>query len=228
MIYKVDFNTSTQFTKLGGGDINTTDTLITVTSPNFIIGDVVVLGTTIFKNGWEFAEIAKIINVAGNDLTIERNYNDNGAHSFLANSWITIYLPDEYLNFQPNEITNRELVTPVIGDELLIVDSTTGRLKRTVIDSFIASFNPQDVELQFPWKTNYNLYQELTYTGANVTQINYWNDATKALKLFTKDITYTGLNPTTIATTDELTGKILTTTIVYSGDNILNITKTIA
>lgn len=86
----------------------------------------------------------------------------------------------------------------------------------------------QDFELISTWKLNENSYQEFVLTGSNITQINYWADNTKIVKLFTKDITYTGDKPTNIIITDETTGKILTTVINYSGENIINITKTIS
>ena len=83
-------------------------------------------------------------------------------------------------------------------------------------------------ELSLSWKSSYDVYTEFTTVDNEITQINYWSDNTKLKKLFTKDITYTNGNPTVITIKDEITNKILTTTIVYSGDEVLNITKTIS
>jgi hypothetical protein len=68
---------------------------------------------------------------------------------------------------------------------------------------------------------------EYTQVGDNVTQVNYWTDSGKGTKLFTKDITYSGSNPTQVVIEDEQTNAVLTTTIAYSGENILSVTKTV-
>lgn len=75
------------------------------------------------------------------------------------------------------------------------------------------------------WKLNSDLYQEFVYTGEDITQINYWSDNTKATKLFTKNITYSSGNPTVITVLDETTDKIYITTINYTGDEVVSITK---
>ena len=85
----------------------------------------------------------------------------------------------------------------------------------------------QDFELISTWKLNENSYQEFVEVGGNLTQVNYWTDDTKTVKLFTKDITYIDMKPTNVVVTDETTGKILTTAINYSGQTIINITKII-
>lgn len=85
-----------------------------------------------------------------------------------------------------------------------------------------------DFELEMTRKPGMGSYMEYVLTGDKITQVNYWEDATKAIKLFTKDITYTGENPTTIITTDEVDGDVLTITIAYTGDTILNITKVLS
>lgn len=83
----------------------------------------------------------------------------------------------------------------------------------------------QEIELRSLFKFDEGLYQEFVEADGLLTQINYWSDSSKATKLFTKDISYTGGKPTTIVATDEITGKILTTTIVWDGDTIVSITK---
>lgn len=85
--------------------------------------------------------------------------------------------------------------------------------------------NIQDFELIMVWKLNSDLYQEFVYTGEDITQINYWSDNTKATKLFTKNITYSSGNPTVITVLDETTDKIYITTINYTGDEVVSITK---
>lgn len=86
----------------------------------------------------------------------------------------------------------------------------------------------QEIELNAAWKLGSNLYVENVFSGSDLTQVNYWSTSAKTLKLFTKDITYTGGNPATIVLKDEVTGKLLTTTIAYTGSDVSNITKIVS
>lgn len=86
--------------------------------------------------------------------------------------------------------------------------------------------NINDIELALT-TTSGNSYMEYTTVGDNITQVNYWTDSGKGTKLFTKDITYSGSNPTQVVVTDEISNRILTTTIAYSGNTVTNITKII-
>lgn len=86
----------------------------------------------------------------------------------------------------------------------------------------------QNFELELARKATGNSYMEYTEVGGNITQVNYWTDSGKGTKLFTKDITYSGSNPTIVVTKDEISGKILTTTIAYSGSDITSVTKIIS
>lgn len=86
----------------------------------------------------------------------------------------------------------------------------------------------QEIELRSLFKFNEGLYQEFVEVAGVLNQINYYSDSTKAEKLFTKDITYTGTKPTTVVSTDEITHKVLTTTIVWNVDTIVSITKVLS
>lgn len=93
------------------------------------------------------------------------------------------------------------------------------------------STTPTDVqsfELLMANKVGYNSYMEYTTVSGNVTQVNYWHDSTKTKKLFTKDIAYSGSDPITVTTRDEVSGKTLTQTIAYALGEIINVTKSIA
>ena len=80
-------------------------------------------------------------------------------------------------------------------------------------------------EIEDLYKVAYSTkYSEYTYTGSNLTKIEIYTDSGKATKLFTKDLSYTGSQLTSITITDELTGNTLTKTLGYSGDSL--ITKT--
>jgi hypothetical protein len=69
-------------------------------------------------------------------------------------------------------------------------------------------------------------YMEYTLDGSdNITNVDWWDTSGKGTKLYTKVITWTSSNPTTITLKDELANKTMTTTIAYSGDDITNVTK---
>lgn len=84
------------------------------------------------------------------------------------------------------------------------------------------------IELLLAARLHMNTFIELKKVGGLITQINYYADATMEVKYFTKEIAYTGGNPTTILLTDHITGKTLTTTFVYSGSDVTSITKIIS
>jgi hypothetical protein len=88
--------------------------------------------------------------------------------------------------------------------------------------------NQQLAEFEWLYKIWYDSYKEYVYTGENITQVNVWDTSAKVTKLFTKDITYTLTNPTSIVLKDEITLKTLTTTLTYSGANIATVTKVLA
>ena len=88
-----------------------------------------------------------------------------------------------------------------------------------------------DVEtfaLELARKNGENSYMEMTYTGDDVTGVDYWKTSAKTTKLFTKVLTYTSGVLTSITVTDNQTSKVLTTTISYSGDTISSITKVVS
>lgn len=83
------------------------------------------------------------------------------------------------------------------------------------------------IELLFPFKSNYNLYYEFVEVAGDITEVHYYSDASKLVKLFTKTISYSHGNPNVIETIDEVNGKKLVVTISYIGDSIVNISKVI-
>ncbi len=61
----------------------------------------------------------------------------------------------------------------------------------------------------------------------NITAVNVWENSGKVIKLFTKDITYTGENITEVLITDEVTNKTMLKEINYDVDgNVTDITIT--
>jgi hypothetical protein len=75
-------------------------------------------------------------------------------------------------------------------------------------------------ELELARKPTGDSFADVIYTGDLPTQYDYWADAAKTIKLFTVVITYTGTYPTTVVITDEVTGKVQTTTYSYTGDKV--------
>jgi hypothetical protein len=85
----------------------------------------------------------------------------------------------------------------------------------------------QNFELELARKSTGGSYMEYTETAGLITRVDYWQDPSKLVKLFTKTITYSGSNPVQIITTDEVTGEILQTEPVYTGDVVTRVIKTI-
>jgi len=82
-------------------------------------------------------------------------------------------------------------------------------------------------ELEFARKAAGNSYMEPTFTDGKLTQVDYWEDDSKAAKLFTKIIQYTGNNPTLSTLTDETDGRVLTTIISYESGILKSVSKII-
>jgi hypothetical protein len=87
------------------------------------------------------------------------------------------------------------------------------------IDALLAAISeyPSDkVDLQLEFKVALGKgYAEYTYTSGELTQIDVWEDNTKATKLFTKVFTYTSGDLTEIELTDEVSSLVLTKTFTY-------------
>jgi len=120
----------------------------------------------------------------------------------------------------------------ISGTTLTIVDGRPAPISVDVLTLYgsvgFVSYGITDlsyIELELAIKTGQNSYMEVTYSGATVTQMNYWTDVGKSTKLFTKDYTYTSGDLTQIVTTDEIDGFVLTETITYSGTSVASITK---
>ena len=83
-------------------------------------------------------------------------------------------------------------------------------------------------ETILPWKIGHNMYKEFVKTDWKYTQIDFWADATKAIKTFTKTISYIGGKPTTTVIVNEISWQTLTTTIVWDWNNPENVTKVLS
>ena len=71
-------------------------------------------------------------------------------------------------------------------------------------------------------------YSELTYSGADISEINIWDTSLKGTLIFTKSLTYSDGNITKIDIIDHLQGVTLTKELSYNMGNIISINKTIS
>lgn len=85
----------------------------------------------------------------------------------------------------------------------------------TLIDSSIDT-NNERTELEDSFKYAYNTYyKEGVKAGNLITQINVWENSSKATKLFTKNFTYSGSLTTGIELIDEVNGNKLVKGFTY-------------
>ena len=83
-------------------------------------------------------------------------------------------------------------------------------------------------EIEGLYKVAYSTaYSELTYIGADISEINIWDTNLKTTLLFTKSLTYLNGNITQIDITDHLQGVTLTKELSYNNGNIISINKVI-
>lgn len=84
-----------------------------------------------------------------------------------------------------------------------------------------------ELDLAFKSAFNDNTYSEITRTAGRVSQIDIWEDNSKANQLFTKVITRSGGSISQVVITDNQTGASLTTDIGRDGGGTLTtVTKT--
>ncbi len=80
-------------------------------------------------------------------------------------------------------------------------------------------------ELELTRKPTGDSFADIIKVGSQVTQIDYWSDAAKTIKAFTKVFNYTGSVLDSIVTTDEVTGKVQTVTFTHTLGEVTNIDK---
>ncbi len=70
-----------------------------------------------------------------------------------------------------------------------------------------------------------SLYKEFTYSGDNLTEIRAWNNSSKDTYLLRIQLSYTGSNLTQKILTDQISGRVLTVTYGYTGDNLTSVNE---
>ncbi len=83
----------------------------------------------------------------------------------------------------------------------------------------------ENFELELTRKPTGDSFADIIKVGSQVTQIDYWSDAAKTIKAFTKVFNYTGSVLDSVVTTDEVTGKVHTVTFTHTLGEVTNIGK---
>ena len=101
---------------------------------------------------------------------------------------------------------------------------------RRMAADITGGFGPLREILEF--KTLFNVaqttgYKELTYTSGDLTGVDVWITSGKATKLFTRVLSYTGADLTSVVTVNEQTAKTMTVTLVYVGGDLFSVNTVI-
>lgn len=137
---------------------------------------------------------------------------------------------------ETNSIVSNEVSTKVTTDSTnfnIKISETVNSIK--IAENIVVEGSSSDTtfidraRLESAFNEAYaTAYTEFTTVSNNITSVDIWDTSAKATKLFTKSISYSSDNPTTIVLVDEINNKTLTTSITYSGSDITSITKTFA
>jgi len=126
-----------------------------------------------------------------------------------------------------NEQTNGEVTLSLLTEVQARLDQTSVTVTLTGATS--VNLITQRAEIEGQFKVAYLTdYTELTKVGDKLTQVDVWDTAAKATKLFTKILQYSDDQITSTSLTDEVRGAVLTKTFTYSGDDLIDITKVIS
>ena len=130
-------------------------------------------------------------------------------------------------------------ITDVTGDVLTASrgeDDTTAqafsagstlqmRWNKAILSDLSGGSARTELELMFKQSYNSDTYTEFTRVAGDITQIDIWETSAKTNKLFTKVITRTGSDITSVGITDDVSGATLVTTITRTGSDITALTK---
>ncbi len=146
-----------------------------------------------------------------------------------------------YATLIDSALTKLEIVkiTSIAGDVLTVLrgqDDTIGqafstgdtiqmRWNKAILSDLSGGAARTEMELMFKKTYNSDTYAEFTRVAGDITQIDIWETSAKTNKLFTKVITRTGSDITSVTITDEVTGATLVTTITRTGADITSLTK---
>lgn len=123
-----------------------------------------------------------------------------------------------------DDITNVDSST-VTDNQILVYDSLSGNWENK--DQNLNETEKNNLELEGEYKlSSLNNFKELIYSGDNLTQINVWETPAKIVKIFEKNLSYTGGQLTQIVLTRVSDSEVLTKDFTYTGDNLTGIETT--
>lgn len=113
------------------------------------------------------------------------------------------------------------------------LDTTTGNYYTKGMSGWTLQGNlsgptfPDALSLELQWDLNYpNYYSVVNYTLGKVTSVDIYDSVAMTTHVFNKQYTYTGNLITKVLITRTLDGQTLEKDIVYSGNNVANVTRT--
>jgi len=128
------------------------------------------------------------------------------------------------------DITGQEHYTQHSQAISTIRDSLDGYLSNVVLDGYLDDGYHRELD-QLVHNIAEDSFEEITYSGAKVNSIIIYTDAGKTTKIREEQFTYTGNNVTQIVTIQYgPTGapvETLTEALTYSGNKVINITRTL-
>jgi len=130
------------------------------------------------------------------------------------------------LDNTPEFLNTLKEFSTAIGNDPDFINTMTGLIGDTT-DKIDSHELLQQLRTKFVMSTS-TLYQEITYTNGDPTQINYWDGEAKTTLLFREDLTYTNGNLTRDVVTDETTGKTSTKTFTYPSEDKITVMEVIA
>jgi hypothetical protein len=107
---------------------------------------------------------------------------------------------------------------------VLLQDATNGIIyinNYGVTETIINNLTfPTALSLELAWNIAYpSFYGEPTYTAGKITSYDIWDTSAKAVHIFNKTYTYTGINITQVVVTSLIGGQTLTKNLTYNGSN---------
>jgi hypothetical protein len=137
--------------------------------------------------------------------------------------------PDATL-VNPSDWNNVHTIEPGSIDTAELADGSVTQIKLAPGVSFPDDDMRQVYALQALWDVAISTaYAEFTYApNKDLTQVDVWDVAAKTTKLFTRVLTYTGNDLTSVVTTDDVSGAILTSVYTWSAQgNLITATDAI-
>lgn len=127
---------------------------------------------------------------------------------------------------------NNYAITATVTSDSITATVTSTPINVTIAGGWTGQVLTQDYKDRLNLVIGFNLsldaaYAEFTFTGEDLTNVDVWEDDTKATKLFSKTISYDAGNIDEIVLVDEVRTKTMTTVFTYLAGNIATKNTTI-